>query len=210
MQQIAPMAPEKILEIGCGTGLLTEELRIAFPDADLTITDPAANMLRQARQKLGKTKGTTGGTMEFRQLNAETDPIDGPYDLIIANMVIHWFEDVEGSLNKICRASGHPGRFYFSTIGKDCFPEWQRALSKNDLPLGLRIPAPLYGVTLEEHIKVNYDDPIAFLKTLQKTGAAQPRQNYRPLSPGALKKAMASLGREKPTPLTWHILYGQL
>lgn len=51
---MAGKKPMRILEIGCGTGLLTEHLRACWPDADILATDFAPNMLARAKSRLGK------------------------------------------------------------------------------------------------------------------------------------------------------------
>ena len=44
-------APKRILEIGCGTGLLTEQLRERFPAAEVHALDISAAMVARARER---------------------------------------------------------------------------------------------------------------------------------------------------------------
>ncbi len=45
--------PEKILEIGCGTGFMTRLLYDHYPSAQITTIDIAENMIQQAQERLG-------------------------------------------------------------------------------------------------------------------------------------------------------------
>jgi malonyl-CoA O-methyltransferase len=47
----------RVLEIGCGTGFLSEALLARLPAASLTATDIAPAMLERARQRLGAREG---------------------------------------------------------------------------------------------------------------------------------------------------------
>jgi ubiquinone/menaquinone biosynthesis C-methylase UbiE len=46
----APDGRLRILEIGCGTGLLTRQLRSLFQDAEIVATDISLEMIRQAER----------------------------------------------------------------------------------------------------------------------------------------------------------------
>lgn len=49
---VEPTANKRILEIGCGTGLTTEKLVEAMPDAKIHAVDSDANMIAEARERL--------------------------------------------------------------------------------------------------------------------------------------------------------------
>lgn len=52
--RLAGKAPRRILEVGCGTGFLTQMLHEAWPEAELIATDIAPKMLERARNRVGK------------------------------------------------------------------------------------------------------------------------------------------------------------
>lgn len=211
-QLITTQSPERILEIGCGTGALSRLLIEKFPAASITLTDPSANMLARARENLAAHMPShipaDKASLKLQQLNPESEPIEGSYDLIVASMVIHWFDTPRQSLKKLTRHLTEKGDFFFSTIGPDCFPEWQAALRQNHLPSGLRLPPHLKSIIREEEIKATYPTPLAFLKALQQTGANAPRRGYKPLTPGKMKTLLQHLQPQTNTPITWHIQYG--
>jgi len=47
------LEPRTILDLGCGTGLLSEKLVEWYPEAALTLVDSNASMLARARERLG-------------------------------------------------------------------------------------------------------------------------------------------------------------
>ena len=199
--------PATILELGCGTGLLTLPLLEKFPTSHFTITDSSKEMLAITRTKIANLSPAPDAS--FHRRDGETTP-DSSYDLIAASMVIHWFSDIPAALKRITKALSPTGCFYFSTITADCFPEWQQALAKNNLACGLRLPPPLPGIFHREEIPVAYNTAELFLQNLRRTGADGPRSGYAPLKPHQLKAAMTSLEDDHDATVTWHIQYGRL
>jgi tRNA (cmo5U34)-methyltransferase len=79
--------PERVLDLGAGTGMLGAFIRAEFPQAQLTLLDGAPRMLAQARAKLGE-DGIT-------YLEADLmDPLPpGPWDAIVSALAIHHLPD---------------------------------------------------------------------------------------------------------------------
>jgi tRNA (cmo5U34)-methyltransferase len=75
--------PERILELGAGTGLLSAHVRARYPQAELTLTDGSTEMLAQARRLLG----ADGIRYEVRDL-ADPPPA-GPWDAVVSALAIH-------------------------------------------------------------------------------------------------------------------------
>jgi ubiquinone/menaquinone biosynthesis C-methylase UbiE len=53
------LEPRMILDLGCGTGLLSEKLVDWYPEATLTLVDSNASMLARARERLGDCESVT-------------------------------------------------------------------------------------------------------------------------------------------------------
>jgi ubiquinone/menaquinone biosynthesis C-methylase UbiE len=53
------LEPRTILDLGCGTGLLSEKLIEWYPEAFLTLVDANASMLARARERLGQHQAVT-------------------------------------------------------------------------------------------------------------------------------------------------------
>lgn len=86
---LGPGAPERILDLGAGTGMLSARLRAAYPTAELTLLDIAAQMLQRARGRLGD--------WGISYLEADLlDPLpSGPWDCIASALAIHHLDDAD-------------------------------------------------------------------------------------------------------------------
>jgi trans-aconitate methyltransferase len=78
-----PFAPQRVLELGVGTGETTRRLRARYPDAEVTGLDALPAMVFHARE-LG---------IDVR-LGRMEDPLpDGPWDLVISVLAVHHLDD---------------------------------------------------------------------------------------------------------------------
>lgn len=84
-----------VLEIGCGTGQLTE--RLACSGFRLTAIDIGASMIAAARRRL------TGAEVSFQVTSFEhLDAVDAAFDLVISSAAFHWI-DPEVAFTKSAR-----------------------------------------------------------------------------------------------------------
>ncbi len=74
-----------VLEIGCGTGQLTE--RLAYSSYRLTAIDVGPAMVAAARRRLAGA-GVSFRTTSFEDLDAP----DGSFDLVISSAAFHWID----------------------------------------------------------------------------------------------------------------------
>ena len=78
-----PFPPERVLELGMGTGETTRRLIDAYPDAWVVGLDSSPEMVFRARE-----------TYDDVQLARMEDPLpDGPWDLVIAVLSVHHLTD---------------------------------------------------------------------------------------------------------------------
>lgn len=114
---------KEIVEVGCGTGYLTQLLCDRFPHARLTVVDFSENMVRWARRGL---EGCHGSSIRFVVADAETmEWEEGRYDLVASNATIHWFNQPSQTLSRLVRALTDGGFFVASTFGPDTWQELQ-------------------------------------------------------------------------------------
>jgi trans-aconitate 2-methyltransferase len=71
-----------VIDLGCGPGNSTEVLAARFPAAAVRGLDSSADMIANARQRLPQ------GQFSLASIEAWTDR--GPFDVILANAVLHW------------------------------------------------------------------------------------------------------------------------
>ena len=74
-----------ILEIGAGTGLVTEEL-LARDPAALVVVEPAAELVAYMRGRLPDPRIT------FVEASFPDAPVEGPFGLIVCAAAFHWME----------------------------------------------------------------------------------------------------------------------
>jgi ubiquinone/menaquinone biosynthesis C-methylase UbiE len=99
----APVEPQIIVDVGCGTGRFTHPLAECFPGRVIGI-DPSAKMLEGARSK------PTNSRVEFRQAPAEQLPLeDGSADVVFMSMMLHHLDDrarAAGECRRVLRQGG--------------------------------------------------------------------------------------------------------
>ena len=100
IELLAPQAGERILDLGCGTGHLTQQ--IAQHGACVTGLDSDAAMLRQARANYPQLRFILGDGQNFT--------LDEPVDAIFSNAALHWMTDATGAAACMARALRPGGR----------------------------------------------------------------------------------------------------
>jgi len=214
----------RILEIGCGTGYLTGVLRQANGQARLVALDLDAGLVDAARRRLGPEAGVA-----WLVADAETPP-RGEYDLIIANATFQWFTRPGETLAALYRNLAPGGVLAFSTLGPQTFQELAEALNRAARSLNLSsippIPAQGFGDRetwsdrlcqagfsqprlVREMATATFPSVKEFLKTLQATGATNPRPGA--FSPRLLRALMAAYqteyGRNGAVPVTYEMIW---
>lgn len=197
--------PLKILEIGCGTGFLTEELQRKYPQAEILCTDISKEMILASQQKF-----TGYRNLSFQVMDGENFLIDQKFDLIVSNLTVQWFDNPLTGLKKICQNLKIDGLLYFSALGKNSFNQWIETLNSLNLPAGI-LDTPAYkGIFEEVEQIIQHKDALEFLRNLKVIGAQNPKSGYEPLSAANLRKACKTFDSKHNGQITWHLLYGCL
>jgi SAM-dependent methyltransferase len=98
-----PQRRERVLDVGCGTGLLAQELAKHF--RSVVGIDLSAPMLAIARAK------RAAPNIEYRQADASTAEMDGPFDAIVSHTTFHHIGDVAGTVTRLKSQLAPHGRF---------------------------------------------------------------------------------------------------
>lgn len=192
-----PPAP-RVLEIGCGTGFLTEALLARGIGGAWLVTDLAPAMVARCRAKLGDRPELT-----FRVLDGERGerPPEAPFDLICASLAFQWFADLPAAVERLLGWLAPGGHLLFTTLGAETFAEWGAAHRAEGLEPGtppFPSPAQLAGLLpaaqasppVIESESEAHAGAADFLRSLKAIGAATPRAGHRALPPAPLRRVM--------------------
>ncbi|MDN5874944.1 MAG: class I SAM-dependent methyltransferase, partial [Sinobacteraceae bacterium] len=97
---LAPQAGEKILDLGCGDGVMTEKL--AASGAEVRGVDASPEMVAAAAER-----GVDAQVMDGAQLDFDTE-----FDAVFSNAALHWMKrDPDAVVQGVQRALKPGGRF---------------------------------------------------------------------------------------------------
>ncbi len=92
MLSSAPFPPDaepKVLDVGAGYGVVTEEVLKAFPHAQVTLQDYSQPMLDQARQRLAGYSGQLSYVLCDLFDPLWKQHVGGPFDLAVSAIALH-------------------------------------------------------------------------------------------------------------------------
>ncbi|KEQ27843.1 malonyl-ACP O-methyltransferase BioC [Paenibacillus tyrfis] len=119
-----------LLEIGCGTGLLTEILLRDWPDAFITALDIAPAMLEAAEQRIRSKAASADAnqrlSVSFHLADAEAwaaqaEPLS--FDVIVSSACFQWLGRPQETLRHLRRLLRPGGLLAFTTFGPETFHE---------------------------------------------------------------------------------------
>jgi len=108
VELLAPQPGERILDLGCGTGHLTNQ--IATAGAEVIGLDKSQPMIEEARRLYPN--------LRFEIADATDFNFDQPFDAIFSNAAIHWMKDQPAVARCIWEALRPGGRFVAEFGGK--------------------------------------------------------------------------------------------
>jgi ubiquinone/menaquinone biosynthesis C-methylase UbiE len=101
--------PARVLDIGCGTGLLAARVREEFPAAKVVGCDFSRGMLAQAAER--------GRVQALVQGSALTLPFEaGAFEAVVSTEAFHWFPDQDAALREFFRVLAPNGRLLVSLV----------------------------------------------------------------------------------------------
>lgn len=118
IELLDPKPYEKILDLGCGTGELTQKIK---EKGSLVIgIDSSVEMIDIARKEYP--------FISFEVMNAGEMNYEEEFDAVFSNAVLHWIKEKEQVLEKIYRSLRKGGRFVAEFGGRDCVKNIVNAL----------------------------------------------------------------------------------
>jgi malonyl-CoA O-methyltransferase len=222
--QYMKISPQHILDLGCGTGKLSRQLRLKYPKAQIIGLDLAYDMLLQAKQKQNWRRKWSLVAADMTHLPF----VNGVFDLVFANQAIHWSHSMLSVFRELNRVMKVNGCLMFTTLGPDTFKELKKAWSgvnayahvnefadMHDLGDWLMAEHFLEPVVDMELLAIHYETLPQLIDALKKQGV----KNINPHRNKGLTSRTAWANFEKnyenmrtdqgKFPLSYEVIYGQ-
>lgn len=212
---------DTILDAGCGTGLLMQDLKKRFPKSLLIGIDIAQDMLKQAKKKKASFL-----QKKSHLLHADIEKLpfkENQFDLVFSNLVLHW-GDFNQCLSRLEHVLKPGGMILFTLPGPDTLTELMSAFQRVDPFAHINHFNDMhdYGDLLQQHkfqnvvmdmekITFEYTSLWQLLKDLKYTGVRNINPNRcQHLTPRShfdkLIEAYPTI--ENKYPVTFEVIFG--
>lgn len=164
---------DSILEIGCGTGLLTKEIIDNFNFKHLNVNDICPNHLLD---------GLENSITSYIEGDAENIPLPKNQDLVISCSAIQWFTSIDNFFSKINNTLNKDGIFAFTSFGKTNLKEIKTITSKGleykSLEENKELVSKHFEIIycFEQEIKLYFPSAKEILRHLKLTGVTATSQ----------------------------------
>ncbi|HSD36504.1 MAG TPA: methyltransferase domain-containing protein [Rhodocyclaceae bacterium] len=221
------VAPQRILDLGCGTGRDLPGFAQRYPEAERIGIDFAAALLGTARGQSGFLQRLLGRRMpQLACADAEALPLQrASVQMVWSNLMLNWFHEPMPALREMHRVLAVDGLLMFSTLGPDTLRELRSALPAmqgervhrfidmhdlGDCLLNAGFAEPVMDM---EVITLTYTEVDALLEELQQAGAtnastARPRGLSGKDNWQQARQNYERLRKDGRLPATFEIVYG--
>ena len=199
----------RVLEIGCGTGLLTKFLVESTNPRLCIAVDVAGGMLEVLCAKLD------GNSSRIRLVQADGEALPfagGSFDLVAGSTAFQWFASPAESIAALAGLIRPGGRLVFATLGRNTFRELKESYRCAAGRMGIRLTAGRYGPPLADEHEISgwlagagvsevrletrpklefFASTLDFMRSIKKRGAANP--NFRPMHPATERELLRNL-----------------
>lgn len=210
-----------LLEVGCGTGLLSKLLIKEFPEREIVLTDLNQEILDICKSNLEQ-EGLLSDkiTFEVLEVNNTTKLEPDSNAMVISNFVPHWFKDTSIGLERLSDSIVYGGLLLCSFPGNKSFPEWYEKclelglpFTSNSLPDTEEVVVKLSMANVqvdyhENELTQQFDTALDFFKHLKNIGI-DVSNNDKHLTSKQLR-LLTNYWDEKSEgyrEVTWHIIY---
>lgn len=128
--------PARILEAGCGTGLLTHRLRTLYPSALIVSTDLSAGMITFCRSRFAKDEAICFARHDFDRPYEESG-----FDLAVSSLSLQWSSNLRGAFANFAEALKQNGELLVSIPLSSSLPQMREAFQTRGMEYhGLELP----------------------------------------------------------------------
>ena len=204
-----------ILEIGCGTGLLSQKMIYEFPNREFVLSDVSNDMLAFTKDQLGEANNIKYQILDADQITS-TEP---KFACIVSNFAVQWFSQPAIGLEKLGELLLPDGLLLVAFPSNNSFSEWYEKC----LELGLPYTANPFPVVEEVVVKLslgpfqidyyennlhqNFNRSFDFFKHIKEIGAGFSTTG-KSLSTKQMKLLTNYWDQQiNPISITWHIVY---
>jgi malonyl-CoA O-methyltransferase len=224
LERLAPFdfVPRTVLDLGAGTGRVTQQLKQRYRRALVIALDLSPGMLRVAARHQRRWRRFARVCGDALRLPLATASLD----LVFSNLMLQWCEPLDAALAEVRRVLKPAGFFAFSTFGSDTLHELRSAFRAvdgynhvnhfpdvqevGDAVLRAGLTEPVLDV---DHLEVGYGSALELMRDLKAIGAHNVTAG-RPRALGGrarlerLEAAYAVFGRDGRLPATYEVVYG--
>ncbi|ORU89440.1 MAG: hypothetical protein A6F71_00290 [Cycloclasticus sp. symbiont of Poecilosclerida sp. M] len=195
--------PERVLDIGSGTGFLTMKLQEAYPSSTVSALDLSLGMLQQSRSL------SADSAANYVCSDAEGLPIRSiVLDYVFSNLAYQWCPNLQDAFSESYRVLKNKGAFVFSTFGPNTLNELRDAWGEVDDGVHVNSFVSLKDIRRQlkavgfvdislhaENIVLHYDSAKAVMKDIKGMGAHNINHTRR--------KGLTGVGRFKKLQLAY-------
>jgi len=216
--------PQRVLDLGCGTGRSLEALMKRWRRAEVIGVDFAPGMLARAARRGRPWRRPRLICADMAALPLPPASID----LLFSNLSLQWCDDLSAQFAELWRVLRPGGLLLFSTLGPDTLHELRRSWAEadpgaphvNEFPdmheVGdALVAAGFADVVMDVDRMVEWhDDPLSVMRGLHLIGAVNRDQARRRglLGRDRLQRACSAYARFAASngrlPATWEVVYG--
>lgn len=120
--------PQRVLDLGCGTGMMAEALLKRYPKAEIIGVDIAFNMVLQTIKRRHWWRKPLGVCADVQALPFANQSCD----MLISNVMLQWCNDLVPVFKECARVLRPEGLITFATFGPDTLKELRASWAKVD------------------------------------------------------------------------------
>lgn len=220
---ITKIEPQRILDLGSGTGMGAAVLAKRYSKSRIIAIDIAHGMLEEHKSRLPRFRNRTS----LICADQESLPLpDQSFELIFSNLVLQWSNDIQQMLKELRRIMKVGGLLTFTTVGPDTMKELRDAWSSvedgphihdfmdmhiiGDALISAGFAEPVLDI---ERYTLTYPDVSLLLKDLKMLGTTNASTDRSRGLLGKKRLRLFEQAYEKKRidgklPLTYEIVYG--